>query len=55
MELIGYTALSVLRQTTDLTFASKDALSKFSLPEIFVATACIGKNSQVGTCFNAAA
>src|SRR6266850_8012525 len=55
MALIGYTALSVLRQTTDRTPQSAAASITFALPLILVRTACAGKNSQDGTCFSAAA
>jgi hypothetical protein len=53
--LIGYTALSVLRQTTEPTCASIAARRTLALPWIFVATASKGKNSAEGTCFRAAA
>jgi len=53
--LIGYTALSVLRHTTDLTPHSWAARITLSLPCTFVAVACNGKNSHEGTCFSAAA
>ncbi len=53
--LIGYTALSVLRQTTDRTPASPAASITLALPTILVRTACAGKNSHDGTCLRAAA
>ena len=53
--LTGYAALSVERQTTFLTPASMAALRTFSVPKTLVLTASIGKNSQEGTCFKAAA
>jgi hypothetical protein len=52
---IGYTALSVLKQTTELTPKFSELLRTFALPCTFVATASNGKNSQDGTCFRAAA
>ena len=55
MALMGYTALSVLRQTTDSTPARSAARMTLSLPPTLVCTACIGKNSQLGTCLRAAA
>lgn len=42
MALIGYTALSVLRQTARLTPAATAASSTFSVPSTLVRTACIG-------------
>ena len=51
----GYAALSVERQITFFTPASIAAVSTFSVPRTFVLTASIGKNSQEGTCFKAAA
>ncbi|MNJ78405.1 hypothetical protein D3C77_761520 [compost metagenome] len=53
--LIGYTALSVLRQTTRCTWFWIAASRTFSVPMTLVFTASIGWNSQEGTCFNAAA
>ena len=53
--LIGYAALSVDRQITHLTPASIAAVSTLSVPITLVCTASIGKNSQDGTCFSAAA
>ena len=53
--LMGYTALSVLKQTTDCTPAWSAARTTFSLPMTFVLTASMGKNSHEGTCFSAAA
>ncbi len=55
MALTGYAALSVERQTTRLTPASTAAWSTLSVPSTLVCTASIGKNSQLGTCFRAAA
>jgi hypothetical protein len=55
MALIGYTALSVLRQTTRFTPHSIAASSTFSVPSTLVRTACIGWNSHDGTCLSAAA
>ena len=52
---IGYAALSVERQMTHSTPASIAAVSTLSVPMTFVRTASIGKNSQEGTCFSAAA
>ena len=43
------------RQTTRLTPASIAASSVLSVPITLVLTASIGKNSQLGTCFKAAA
>ena len=51
----GYAALSVERQMTVFTPSSIAAVNTFSVPRTFVLTASIGKNSQDGTCFNAAA
>ena len=42
MALIGYTALSVLKQITRLTFVLIAAVSTFSVPIILVLTASIG-------------
>ena len=53
--LIGYAALSVDKQTIFLTPAFIAAFNTLFVPSIFVLTASIGKNSQEGTCFNAAA
>src|ERR1022692_236222 len=53
--LMGYTALSVLRHTTDLTPLAAAASITLALPATLVRTACVGKNSQDGTCFRAAA
>ena len=53
--LIGYAALSVERQITDSTPHSIATVSTLSVPITLVRTASIGKNSQEGTCFNAAA
>ena len=53
--LIGYAALSVDRQMTASTPSSIAAVKTLSVPMIFVLTASIGKNSQEGTCFKAAA
>ena len=53
--LIGYAALSVERHTTLLTPASIAACRTLSVPSTFVLTACMGKNSQEGTCLSAAA
>jgi len=53
--LIGYAALSVLRTTTFFTSYSCATVNKLSVPIILVFTASKGKNSQDGTCFNAAA
>ena len=53
--LIGYAALSVLKTTTLVTLYFSADKSTLFVPIIFVFTACIGKNSQEGTCFNAAA
>ena len=55
MAEVGYTALSVERQTTFFTCFWMAARSRFSLPAILVFTASIGKLSQEGTCFIAAA
>src|SRR5216683_2630749 len=55
MALIGYTALSVLRQTRRFTPAATAAWITFSVPRMLVRTASIGWNSQDGTCFSAAA
>ena len=55
MALIGYAALSVLRQITDFTPASIAAVSTLSVPITLVRMASMGKNSQEGTCFSAAA
>ena len=51
----GYAALSVERQTTFLTPSFIAQARTFSVPKTFVLTASIGKNSQEGTCFKAAA
>ena len=53
--LIGYAALSVERQMTDLTLASMAAVRTLSVPITLVRTASMGKNSQEGTCLRAAA
>ena len=42
MALMGYTALSVLRQTTRFTRAAIAACSTFSVPSTLVRTASIG-------------
>ena len=52
---IGYAALSVDRHITFLTPYSIAAVSTLSVPNTLVLTASRGKNSQDGTCFNAAA
>ncbi len=44
--LTGYTALSVLRHTTERTPAAAAAWITLRLPMTFVRTACVGKNSQ---------
>src|ERR1035437_7361111 len=51
----GYTALSVLRTITLLTLEATAAFIAFSAPSVLVCIASIGKNSQDGTCFSAAA
>src|SRR5699024_3439881 len=53
--LTGYAALSVDKQITFFTPSSTAAFNTFSVPKTFVFTASIGKNSQEGTCFKAAA
>ena len=53
--LIGYTALSVLRQSTRLTSNSTAASITLSVPMTFVFTASMGWNSHDGTCLRAAA
>src|SRR5690606_32192628 len=53
--LIGYAALSVLKQITFFTPEVTAASITFCVPITLVCTACIGKNSQEGTCFKAAA
>ena len=51
----GYAALSVDKQIIFFTPASIAAVKTFSVPRTLVFTASIGKNSQDGTCFRAAA
>src|SRR5690606_8355815 len=53
--LIGYAALSVLRQIILFTLLAIAASIVFCVPKTFVLVASMGKNSQEGTCFNAAA
>ena len=55
MAFTGYTALSVLRTMTLLTRDARAAFITFSAPRVLVWTASMGKNSQEGTCFSAAA
>jgi len=55
MALIGKTALSGDKQTMLETPFSMLARITFSDPNTFVRIASRGKNSQLGTCFNAAA
>ena len=55
MALMGYAALSVDRHTTRSTPSSMAACSTLSVPMTLVRTASMGKNSQEGTCFKAAA
>ena len=55
MAEVGYTALSVDKQTTFCTRFWMAASSRFSLPLMLVFTASMGKFSQDGTCFIAAA
>ena len=55
MALMGYTALSVLRQIMRFTPHCTAASVAFSVPRTLVFTASSGWNSQDGTCFNAAA
>ena len=55
MAEVGYTALSVDKQTTFCTRFWMAASNRFSLPLMLVFTASIGKLSQDGTCFIAAA
>ena len=55
MALIGYTALSVLRQIMRLTPHWIAASVAFSVPMTLVLTASIGWNSHEGTCLSAAA
>ena len=53
--LTGWTALSVLRNTTAETPLRSHASTTLALPRTFVCTASSGKNSHDGTCFSAAA
>ena len=53
--LIGYAALSVLKQTTFFTPWAEAESMTFWVPKTLVFVASKGKNSQDGTCFNAAA
>ena len=54
--LIGLHALSVETPTSVwVRFERRAARTRFWAPITFVATACSGKYSQVGTCFIAAA
>ena len=55
MALIGYAALSVLSTTTFFTLCLSANVNTLSVPRMLVFTASNGKNSQEGTCFNAAA
>ena len=53
--LIGYAALSVERTTTRETPCAMALSITLFVPNTFVFTASMGKNSQLGTCFSAAA
>src|SRR5690606_13028720 len=53
MALTGYAALSVPKHTSDATPLALLASITFAEPSTFVRTASRGKNSQLGTCFNA--
>ena len=52
---MGITKAIEERHITHFTPASMAASSVLSVPITFVFTASIGKNSQLGTCFSAAA
>ena len=55
MALMGYAALSVLKQIMRFTLLATAASMVFWVPKTFVFAASIGKNSQEGTCLRAAA
>lgn len=55
MALMGYAALSVDKQTILFTPNCTAAVKTLFVPSTLVRTASMGKNSQEGTCFKAAA